>query len=67
MAAARIAYCQGCPSARARGMAEPRMAPIAAGPAPMADYTSAGKAYLPAGQLAAWGQGIALVTHQLAP
>lgn len=34
---------------------------------PMADYTSAGKAYLPAGPLAAWGQGIALVTRQLAP
>lgn len=33
---------------------------------PMADYTSASKAYLPADQLAAWGQGIALVTHQLA-
>jgi cytochrome oxidase Cu insertion factor (SCO1/SenC/PrrC family) len=32
---------------------------------PMADYTSAGKAYLPAGQLAQWGQGIALVTRQL--
>jgi cytochrome oxidase Cu insertion factor (SCO1/SenC/PrrC family) len=34
--------------------------------APMADYTAADKAYLPAGQLAEWGQGIALVTRQLA-
>ena len=33
-AAARTAYCQGWPSARASGIAEPRMAPIAAGPAP---------------------------------
>jgi cytochrome oxidase Cu insertion factor (SCO1/SenC/PrrC family) len=32
---------------------------------PMADYTSAGKAYLPAGQIAEWGQGIALVTREL--
>jgi cytochrome oxidase Cu insertion factor (SCO1/SenC/PrrC family) len=32
---------------------------------PMADYTPAGKAYLPAGPLAEWGQGIALVTRQL--
>jgi cytochrome oxidase Cu insertion factor (SCO1/SenC/PrrC family) len=32
---------------------------------PMADYTSAGRAYLPAGQLDQWGQGIALVTRQL--
>ena len=28
----------------------------------MADCTSAGKAYLPANQMAEWGQGIALVT-----
>lgn len=34
--------------------------------APMADYTPAGKAYLPAAPLAEWGQGIALVTRQLA-
>jgi len=34
--------------------------------APMADYTAQGKAYLPAGQLAEWGQGIALVIRQLA-
>ena len=34
--------------------------------APMADYTATGKAYLPAGQLAEWGQGIALVIRQLA-
>jgi cytochrome oxidase Cu insertion factor (SCO1/SenC/PrrC family) len=33
--------------------------------APMADYTSAGKAYLPVGPLAEWGQGIALVSRQL--
>jgi len=33
--------------------------------APMADYTSAGKAYLPAGPLAEWGRGIALVSRQL--
>ncbi len=33
---------------------------------PMTGYTSAGKAYLPAGQLAEWGRGIALVTRQLA-
>jgi cytochrome oxidase Cu insertion factor (SCO1/SenC/PrrC family) len=33
---------------------------------PMADYTSAGRAYLPAGPLAEWGQGIALVTRRLA-
>ena len=34
--------------------------------APMAQYTSKGRAYLPAGPLAEWGQGIALVTRQLA-
>jgi cytochrome oxidase Cu insertion factor (SCO1/SenC/PrrC family) len=34
--------------------------------APMADYTPAGQAYLPAAPLAEWGQGIALVTRQLA-
>jgi cytochrome oxidase Cu insertion factor (SCO1/SenC/PrrC family) len=34
--------------------------------APMAEYTSKGKAYLPAGPLAEWGQGIALVTDHLA-
>jgi cytochrome oxidase Cu insertion factor (SCO1/SenC/PrrC family) len=33
--------------------------------APMAEYTSKRKAYLPAGPLAEWGQGIALVTRQL--
>ena len=33
-AAARTAYCHGSVSARVSGMAEPRMAPIAAGPAP---------------------------------
>src|SRR6266702_1739289 len=33
--------------------------------APMADYTAAGKAYLPGGLLADWGRGIALVTRQL--
>ncbi len=33
--------------------------------APMADHTANGKAYLPAADLAAWGQGIALVTHRL--
>jgi hypothetical protein len=32
----------------------------------MADYTTKGKAYLPAAPLTAWGQGIALVTRQLA-
>lgn len=31
-----------------------------------ADYTTTGKAYLPPSPLAAWGQGIALVTRQLA-
>jgi cytochrome oxidase Cu insertion factor (SCO1/SenC/PrrC family) len=34
--------------------------------APMADYTAKGSAYLPAGPLAEWGQGIALVIRQLA-
>ncbi len=33
--------------------------------APMDDHTAAGAAYLPAGQLASWGRGIALVTRQL--
>ena len=33
--------------------------------APMADYTAAGKAYLPGGLIAGWGRGIALVTRQL--
>jgi len=33
---------------------------------PMADYTATGKAYLPAGSLAEWGKGIALVARQLA-
>ncbi len=33
---------------------------------PMADHTSAGKAYLPAGGLAAWGNGIALLAKHLA-
>ena len=33
-ATARMAYCQGSVSARTREMAEPRMAPMAAGPAP---------------------------------
>jgi cytochrome oxidase Cu insertion factor (SCO1/SenC/PrrC family) len=33
---------------------------------PMADYTAKGKAYMPAGPLAAWGQGIALVVRHLA-
>ena len=33
---------------------------------PMVDHTSGGKAYLPAGALARWGRGIALVTRQLA-
>jgi cytochrome oxidase Cu insertion factor (SCO1/SenC/PrrC family) len=35
--------------------------------APADDHTAAGNAYLPAGQLADWGQGIALVTRQLTP
>ena len=34
---------------------------------PMADHTQAGSSYLPAGQLAAWGQGIALVARHLTP
>jgi len=34
--------------------------------APMADHTSSGTSYLPAGQLAAWGQGIAQVARVLA-
>ena len=33
---------------------------------PMADHASSGTAYLPAGQLAAWGRGIALVARTLA-
>jgi cytochrome oxidase Cu insertion factor (SCO1/SenC/PrrC family) len=33
---------------------------------PMVDHTSSGSSYLPADQLAAWGQGIALVARQLA-
>jgi cytochrome oxidase Cu insertion factor (SCO1/SenC/PrrC family) len=35
--------------------------------APADDHTAAGDSYLPAGQLADWGQGIALVTRQLTP
>jgi hypothetical protein len=34
--------------------------------APADDHTAAGNSYLPAGQLANWGQGIALVTRQVA-
>src|SRR5206468_10866389 len=34
---------------------------------PMADHTSSGTAYLPAGQIAAWGRGIALVAKTLTP
>jgi len=34
--------------------------------APMADHTSAGASYLPAGQITAWGQGIAQVARALA-
>jgi cytochrome oxidase Cu insertion factor (SCO1/SenC/PrrC family) len=34
--------------------------------APMADHTAAGAAYLPPGQIAAWGRGIALVARSLA-
>jgi cytochrome oxidase Cu insertion factor (SCO1/SenC/PrrC family) len=34
--------------------------------APMADYTASGSAYLPPGQIAAWGRGIALVVRSLA-
>jgi protein SCO1/2 len=33
---------------------------------PMADYTAAGAAYLPPGQIAGWGRGIALVARSLA-
>jgi hypothetical protein len=33
---------------------------------PMADHTASGSSYLPAGELASWGQGIALVARQLA-
>ena len=32
---------------------------------PMADYTSKGKAYLPAGPLTGWGHGIAQVARAL--
>lgn len=32
---------------------------------PATDHTAKGKAYLPAGQLASWGEGIALVAHSL--
>jgi cytochrome oxidase Cu insertion factor (SCO1/SenC/PrrC family) len=32
---------------------------------PMVDYTASGAAYLPAGPMAEWGQGIALVTRSL--
>jgi cytochrome oxidase Cu insertion factor (SCO1/SenC/PrrC family) len=32
---------------------------------PMVDHTGSGSSYLPAGQLASWGQGIALVARQL--
>jgi len=34
--------------------------------APMADHTASGTSYLPAGDLSAWGQGIADVTRHLA-
>jgi cytochrome oxidase Cu insertion factor (SCO1/SenC/PrrC family) len=34
---------------------------------PMVDHTSSGTAYLPAGQIAAWGRGIALVARTLTP
>jgi len=34
--------------------------------APMADHASSGASYLPAGQIAAWGQGIAQVARALA-
>jgi cytochrome oxidase Cu insertion factor (SCO1/SenC/PrrC family) len=34
--------------------------------APMADHTSSGASYLPAGQITAWGQGIAQVASALA-
>ena len=33
---------------------------------PMADHTSSGTSYLPSGQIAEWGQGIAQVARQLA-
>ena len=33
---------------------------------PTVDHTASGSSYLPAGQLASWGQGIALVARQLA-
>jgi cytochrome oxidase Cu insertion factor (SCO1/SenC/PrrC family) len=33
---------------------------------PMADHTASGTSFLPAGQLASWGQGIALVARHLA-
>jgi len=33
---------------------------------PMVDHTASGSSYLPANQLASWGQGIALVARQLA-
>jgi len=33
---------------------------------PMADHTASGSSYLPADQLASWGQGIALMARQLA-
>lgn len=32
---------------------------------PMVDHTASGSSYLPAGQLASWGQGIALMARQL--
>jgi cytochrome oxidase Cu insertion factor (SCO1/SenC/PrrC family) len=35
--------------------------------APMADYTSTGTAYLPSGQLTAWGQGMAQLAETLVP
>ncbi len=35
--------------------------------APMADHTSSGASYLPAGQITAWGRGIALVAGTLIP
>ena len=34
---------------------------------PMADHAGSGTAYLPAGQIAAWGRGIALVAKTLTP
>ena len=33
--------------------------------APMADHTPAGKAFLPSGQLASWGRGIALIARDI--